>query len=261
MLESARLITGATTVDEYTRYKLTQSVTIRPPGRRLRAIYDCGFSARFCGLRGVLPGMPLALFVLSECIFAANPRKDSPLARDSQRIEERRNFLDGVVFSGGEPLLQEALQEALQEIRALGLKTALHTGGALPERFLQVLPWLDWVGFDVKTDFESYNQLTGVAGSSQAAIKSLNQLIQSGVPFECRTTLDPKWVSPLQLLQLVRVLKELGIQNYALQECYDENRQALPTLCWDPKVLGEVRSHIPNVVLRRSGGERGLLPK
>ncbi len=178
-----------------------------------------------------------------------------------QRIEERRNFLDGVVFSGGEPLLQEALQEALQEIRALGLKTALHTGGALPERFLQVLPWLDWVGFDVKTDFESYNQLTGVAGSSQAAIKSLNQLIQSGVPFECRTTLDPKWVSPLQLLQLVRVLKELGIQNYALQECYDENRQALPTLCWDPKVLGEVRSHIPNVVLRRSGGERGLLPK
>ena len=44
-------------------------------------------------------------------------------------LEERRGKLDAVVFSGGEPLVQEALIDAVNEVRAMGYKIGLHTGG------------------------------------------------------------------------------------------------------------------------------------
>lgn len=49
-------------------------------------------------------------------------------------LTSRRGLLDGVVFSGGEPLLQRGLAPALGEVRSLGFATGLHTAGIYPER-------------------------------------------------------------------------------------------------------------------------------
>ena len=84
-------------------------------------------------------------------------------------LETRRDLLDGVVFSGGEPLIQAALPEAMGAVRALGFGVGLHTSGAAPERLKAVLPLVDWVGFDVKAPFADYARITGVAGSGEAA--------------------------------------------------------------------------------------------
>lgn len=65
-------------------------------------------------------------------------------------LESRRGLLDGVVFSGGEPTLQAALPDAVREVRRLGFRIGLHTAGPYPKRLATLLPWLDWVGFDVK---------------------------------------------------------------------------------------------------------------
>ncbi|MGW6705828.1 hypothetical protein ACWGDE_13195 [Streptomyces sp. NPDC054956] len=52
----------------------------------------------------------------------------------------RTGLLDGIVFSGVEPLLQRGLPRAVRVFRALGLEVGLHTGGtgspnwALPPR-------------------------------------------------------------------------------------------------------------------------------
>ena len=55
-------------------------------------------------------------------------------------LEKRRGILDAVVFSGGEPLVQNSLEAALDDVMALGYKTALHTGGYRPEALRRVLP-------------------------------------------------------------------------------------------------------------------------
>lgn len=171
-----------------------------------------------------------------------------------EKIAERRNFLDGVVFSGGEALVQEALPEALAAVRNLGLKTALHTAGPWPERLAEVLPLLDWVGLDIKTCFDEYDALTGVANSGRKAEQSLGVLLKRGnnVSFECRTTVDPDFVTPVQVLRIVQDLSQRGVQHYALQECLDDDRNPRSSPCFEAEFLASLREIMPGLIVRRA---------
>ncbi|WP_028456529.1 anaerobic ribonucleoside-triphosphate reductase activating protein [Chitinilyticum litopenaei] len=141
-------------------------------------------------------------------------------------LATRRGLLDGVVFSGGEALIEPRLPEMIAAVKALGFAVALHTGGGYPARLKACLPMLDWVGFDVKALFADYAKVTGVAGSGAAARQSLSLLLDSGVAFECRTTIHAGLLSDADLLALSTELAALGVQDYALQHfrphgCHD----------------------------------------
>jgi pyruvate formate lyase activating enzyme len=103
-------------------------------------------------------------------------------------LDRRRGLLDAVVFSGGEPLAQSGLADAMHAARSMGFKIGLHTGGAYPERFAEVLPLVDWVGFDIKARFAEYRRITAVPGSGDRALASAMLLLGSGVEHEFRTT-------------------------------------------------------------------------
>jgi pyruvate formate lyase activating enzyme len=132
-------------------------------------------------------------------------------------LESRRGLLDGVVFSGGEPTLQPALLGAVQATKALGFRVGLHTGGMMTERFASLLPWVDWVGFDVKAPFEAYSRITGVDESGDRALASLLLLLESKTPYEVRTTLHPALLSAAEMLELKDQLLVLGVTHYAVQ--------------------------------------------
>lgn len=133
-------------------------------------------------------------------------------------LERRRGLLDAVVFSGGEPTLQAALPQAIQEIRAMGFRIGLHSASLYPERLKAVLPWLDWVGLDIKTTVEDYETVTGIPGSGEKAWEGLMALLESGVSYEVRTTAHSLLHTPESLLQLARELQIMGVKNYVLQE-------------------------------------------
>ena len=97
-------------------------------------------------------------------------------------LASRAGLLDAVVFSGGEPTLDPALEDAMREVKAIGFKIGLHTAGIYPERLRSVLPLLDWVGLDIKTSFEAYDELTGAPSSAVAAQKRTLNFPWSGVP-------------------------------------------------------------------------------
>lgn len=132
-----------------------------------------------------------------RCTYCHNPhllpRGDGaiPWPTVSKWLESRRGLLDGVVFSGGEPLLQRGLAAALAEVRSLGFATALHTGGAYPKRLAAVLPLLDWVGFDVKAPFAEYAPIVGCDGGGGARA-ALELLLASGVAYDVRCTAPPQ---------------------------------------------------------------------
>lgn len=134
-----------------------------------------------------------------------------------QWIETRRGLLDGVVFSGGEPLLQRALPLALADVRRMGFATGLHTAGVYPRRFAAVLPLLDWVGFDVKAPFDEYAAIVG-SDSGDAARASLETLLVSGVPHQVRCTVPPELDEPA-LDRLRAELRHLGVTSLELQSC------------------------------------------
>jgi pyruvate formate lyase activating enzyme len=132
-------------------------------------------------------------------------------------LRMRAGLLDGVVFSGGEPLLQSALGDAMAEARALGFKIGLHTSGAVPSRFAEILSACNWVGFDVKAPFAEYPTITGSPSSGTDARQALQALLASGTPHEIRTTVHPRLISSETLLRLAQDLVELGVRHWVLQ--------------------------------------------
>jgi pyruvate formate lyase activating enzyme len=132
-------------------------------------------------------------------------------------LGRRRGLLDAVVFSGGEPLAQAGLHDAMREVKAIGYRIGVHTGGAYPDRLAAVLPLVDWVGFDVKAPLDGYARVTGAAGSGEAAEASLALLLASGVDCEVRTTVDPRFLAPPALRPLAISLAERGVRRYVLQ--------------------------------------------
>ncbi|NTU71390.1 MAG: anaerobic ribonucleoside-triphosphate reductase activating protein [Coriobacteriia bacterium] len=148
-------------------------------------------------------------------------------------LRGRVGLLDGVVFTGGEPLAQSALAGAMSEVRELGFRVGLHTGGPLPERMREVLPLVDWVGFDFKAPFADYERVTGVAGSGESARESFEALIASGVPFEVRTTVHSVLLDDAALVRMAEELTACGAASWVLQPfrpqgCDDEALLAAP---------------------------------
>ena len=128
----------------------------------------------------------------------------------SRLLEKRRTLLDAVVFSGGEPTMQPGLPEAARTVRELGFKVGLHTAGPWPERLLDCLPYLDWVGMDIKAPFEEYEAITGIPGSGEAARGSAELLRRSGVRHQFRTTLDPYLQTEKRIEALQRMVAGWG---------------------------------------------------
>jgi len=136
-------------------------------------------------------------------------------------LRQRRGLLDGVVFSGGEPLLQAALPAALDAVRELGLETALHTGGMYPQRLAAHLHKLDWVGLDIKGPWDRIDSITRSRNAAPRVKESLAHLLASGVPHECRTTWHPGLFDEDELLALARDLAGRGVRHWVLQACRD----------------------------------------
>ncbi len=161
-----------------------------------------------------------------RCVYCHNPdfqdyKKPSAIEFDEllSFLKERKGLLDAVVFSGGEPLMQKDLYDAISIVRQEGFLIGLHTAGTIPNRFEQVLPLLDWVGFDIKTDFEKYGKITTVSNSGKLALESLDLLLNSGINFEIRTTVDSRNISSENLVNIAKFLNSKNIKKWVLQEC------------------------------------------
>lgn len=172
----------------------------------------------------------------------------------------RAGLLDAVVFSGGEPTLDPALEDAMLNVKELGFKVGLHTAGIYPERLKQVLPLTDWVGLDIKTSFDAYDEITGVSGSAQAAHAAARLVIESGVPYELRTTFHPKLTTHQHISTLVQQLSDMGCETYALQDFRSVGCRTQHLLepsngaALDSELIGQVKSRFRRFTLRRADG-------
>lgn len=192
------------------------------------------------------PGHVAAVLFLQgcpwHCPFCYNTHLQSANAKESideqaffEFLERRRGKLDAVVFSGGEPLLQPKLEDAMQKAKKIGYTIGLHTGGFNPEKFFKVLPLVDWVGFDIKAPFDEkhYQRATGSQTPLNTILKSLDMLIESGKSFETRTTCDPRLLSIDDIYTIAKQLKMRGVEEYHLQKYrpIPEDKETTEEMC------------------------------
>ena len=198
-----------------------------------------------------------------RCGYCHNPhlqtRTDSAVLAwpDVMALLRRRvGLIDAVVFSGGEPTIDAALEDAIREVRGLGFSIGLHTTGAYPRRLAEVLPLLDWVGLDIKATAQGYDDITGMRGSASPAWASAAALLASGVAHEFRTTIHPALHRAQDILSLAQTLSAMGVRNYALQQfrgtgCVDERLAIANSAGYpDAALVNQVRALFPEFTLR-----------
>ena len=137
-------------------------------------------------------------------------------------LATRTKLLDGVVLSGGEPLLQPDAADFLRKIRQMGFAVKLDTNGFFPDRLSAILEegLVDYVAMDIKNAPEKYPITCGIPGLDTAPVaESVKLLRQSGVDFEFRTTLVREFHTPEDLLAIGRWLE--SSPRYFLQAFVD----------------------------------------
>ncbi|MEO8642935.1 MULTISPECIES: anaerobic ribonucleoside-triphosphate reductase activating protein [unclassified Pseudomonas] len=197
-----------------------------------------------------------------RCRYCHNPQLIPPRGTDEvdwRRVlaflQRRQDLLDAVVFSGGEPTLQDGLLGAMDEVRAMGFRIGLHSAGIKPAAFAKALAGADWVGFDVKALPEDCQAITRVEGSGTANWRSLEHLLASGVDYECRTTVHWHLFEPARLLILAKRLSELGVKRFAVQlvrteRMFDPLLPSVSAQALLPELWEAMRELFPAFVLR-----------
>lgn len=174
--------------------------------------------------------MSLVLF-MSKCPLACRYCHNVELLEDNteksfeeitHEIDSSADFLDAIVISGGEPLVQtDAVIEILKYVRQKGLKTKLDTSGIYPDKLKEILDLdlLDYVSLDVKTTFSKYRKITGANIGFQVK-KSMELINKAGVHLEIRTTYVPTLHTKKDIMNLV---DEIEAEVYTIQQFRNKN--------------------------------------
>jgi pyruvate formate lyase activating enzyme len=165
---------------------------------------------RICGVQSVslidYPGKIAAVLFLGgcnfRCPFCQNPDlvlKAAGLPGRSpdeviDLLARRRTLLDGVVVTGGEPLIHgDELLALLARLRAAGLALKLDTNGYEVDILRHVLAsgLVDYVAMDVKTSLAKYPEAAGRSLDLDRIVSAVEVIKSCGLLHEFRTTCVP----------------------------------------------------------------------
>ncbi|MCX7995730.1 MAG: anaerobic ribonucleoside-triphosphate reductase activating protein [candidate division WOR-3 bacterium] len=180
-----------------------------------------------------------------------------------KKILKKKNWVDGIVLTGGEPLLFfEDVIEIVETARKNNLKIKLDTNGSLPEQLknLLTLKLVDYVAMDIKAPLdETYFTATGKKSESFPDLldrirESIKFLMASNIDYEFRTTCVPGLIDEKSIEKIGMAIK--GARLWALQRFISINayKKEYRNKNFDERRLDEflkiARSIIPNTILR-----------
>ncbi len=138
-----------------------------------------------------------------------------------EELKKRKNFIKGVVVTGGEPTLWgKKLVDFLEKVRLeTELAIKLDTNGSYPEliKFLIKHQLIDYLALDFKTSPKKYEE---VGGEFERVRKTFHFVKDFFENFEVRITLYPPLIDFKELKEMLPFLK--GVKNIALQKFLPE---------------------------------------
>ena len=176
-------------------------------------------------------------------------------------LKSRVGKLEGIVFSGGEALMQaDATIEYMKRVKELGFAIGLHTNGFFFVLLKKVADIVDWVGLDFKATKEHYKDLTGIEIGYDRMIESLQYWVSTGRGLEVRTTCDPRYVSKEDLLQIAKISADMGVKNFAVQkytpyhecECHQTTAEQREQFFNDDELKQKIDSLFERVIWRNN---------
>lgn len=162
-----------------------------------------------------------------RCPFCHNPKLVVEKENDDDSItsedllsflEKRVGKLEGIVFTGGEPLLHaDTLLKLLKKVKALDYLVKIDTNGTFPQELKDFIEEgvVDYIAMDFKTDPNEYETMGATRKHIRSILKSLQLLKDSPISYEIRTTLVPGIHTHDTFKKMMPHLEGIGL--YALQ--------------------------------------------
>lgn len=178
------------------------------------------------------PGQTSTVLFTGACNFNCDYcyNKSLNLAKDKvfdksilPELIKRRDFIDHVILSGGEPTIDKEFEYIVNVLYSNGFKVGVHTNGSNPEKIINNIDKIDYLGIDIKTSFNKYDIVAGTKVNVDNVKKTIEFVVKSGKTYEFRTTLFPRDVDEQDVLYIAKYLKEIGANKYHLQQFYPVN--------------------------------------
>lgn len=222
------------------------------------------------------PGKMAAIVFTGGCNFACpychnseliSWGDDVPLMSEDDvfaYLNKRKNVLEGLVISGGEPTLQKDLEDFIRRVRDLGYLIKLDTNGTTPKVLMDLCGkgLIDYVAMDVKGLDSLCPRICGLTKLDPAAQnvlqanmqESIDYLLTGSVAYEFRTTL-------VQGLHTAADVEEIAARIRGASAYYLQNyRESDTVLCKDglspfsreqlEQFLTIVKKHVPAAQIR-----------
>ena len=158
---------------------LTKTTLLDYPGKVAATVFTggCNFRCPFCHNGHLVTSAFAQDTITAESVL--------------DHLTKRRNVLQGVCISGGEPTLQADLPEFISQIKELGYDVKLDTNGSYPNVIKQLIDnkLIDYVAMDVKNSKKKYLETACCSKEHLNNVEmSMEILRTAGLPYEFRTT-------------------------------------------------------------------------
>ena len=133
-------------------------------------------------------------------------------------LEKRKGMLEGLVISGGEPLMQNDIVQFAEKVKKLQYLIKIDTNGTYPEKLKELIDkkLVDYIAMDVKAPKKKYDKLTDVKTDIKKIEKSI-EIIRNSVPdYEFKTTFVPELLAKEDIVSIAKWLK--GSKRFYLQQ-------------------------------------------
>ncbi len=148
-----------------------------------------------------------------------NELESIPLEVVAQSIEKHKEWLDGVVISGGEPTFHNDLDMLIKIFKDMGLKVRLDTNGTNPDKIEDLIQreLIDCIAMDIKAPLRDgkYNEVGGVLCSLTDLQRSIKLIMESGIEYEFRTTVCRAFMDKSDVVEIAQGIA--GASRYILQ--------------------------------------------
>ncbi|MDD3416958.1 MAG: anaerobic ribonucleoside-triphosphate reductase activating protein [Lachnospiraceae bacterium] len=191
---------------------LNKTTLLDYPGRLAATIFlgGCNFRCVFCHNKSLVLSPDAEPTIPEEDIF--------------HFLESRKNILQGICITGGEPTLWSDLPDFLEKIKRYDLPIKLDTNGTNPQMIKNLYKQhlIDMVAMDIKSSPDHYHEIIEIPFFQiQPIEESADFLLHADIPYEFRTTVVKEFFTE-------QIFREIGIwlkgaSSYYLQSFKDSD--------------------------------------
>jgi len=163
-----------------------------------------------------------------RCPFCQNSQlvteeaSQMPSEKVFEFLEKRKDQLEGVTVTGGEPLIQNGFFDFLEKVKGLGYDIKLDTNGSVPGELKRVVRkgLVDYVAMDIKAPVQEYEKACGVKVNRDKIEESIDYILGMD-SYEFRTTAVPTIIDEKAIDQIAKRIE--GAEKFYIQQFETKN--------------------------------------